>query len=337
MVEPVLLLVAGVIALALLVLIARNLVRMDRADRALKAPPPLPTDESRPVRQPPVSPLAPAREIPADRLEPTPSPVQFSAYSPKEAAPDVWQPLFGYVFRGVAAAQVRADALQQLGERADGFREADQPAQQPVATGALITATPVLDGFQINPPSQTIGFYEDWHRFDFKLRPVSAPRGLAVNGRLTFSVEGVIVADVPLSIFIGEPTLPAEPVSATRKAYDAIFCSYSRRDRQIVERVERAYRILGLDYLRDMISIRAGEDWNDALEKMIERADIFQLFWSESSAASDHVRAEWAYALSLANKPQNFIRPVFWQQPMPPVPPALQHIHFAYDETLDDA
>ena len=39
--------------------------------------------------------------------------------------------------------------------------------------------------------------------------------------------------------------------------------------------------------------------------------------------------------LALANKPGNFIRPVYWQQPMPPVPPPLQHIHFAYDETLD--
>ena len=85
-----------------------------------------------------------------------------------------------------------------------------------------------------------------------------------------------------------------------------------------------------------MISIRSGEDWNDALKTMIERADIFQLFWSHTAAASDHVRMEWEYALSLANKPENFVRPVFWQQPMPPVPEPLQRIHFAYDDTLDD-
>ena len=351
MVEPVLLIVAGVIALALIRLIGKNLLRMDRAERPQ---PPVPTDEaSLPPLEPPQPttprwlteqndalprPTPPQRGIPDDVLEPaSTAPVRFSAYYPKEAAPDAWQPLLGYVFRETVAAAVRADARRQLGERAADFREAEQPASQPVASGALVTATPVLDGFQVNPPSQTVGFYEDWQRFDFKLRATDAPVGLAVNGRLTFSVEGVIVADVPLSIFVGASApAGAEPVSATRKPYDAIFCSYSRQDRQIVERVERAYKILGLDYLRDMISIRSGENWNDALKAMIARADIFQLFWSQTSAASEHVRMEWEYALALADKPDNFIRPVFWQQPMPPVPEALQHLHFAYDDTLDE-
>lgn len=329
--------VAGLVALGLFVLIARNLARMDRDERQQRsaAPPAgrVPTEPS------PQSPTSPRRDIPAHLLEeqPAPEPVQFSAYAPREAAPDRWQPLLAYVFRGSAAEHVRDDAHRQLGDAAAGFRTVEEPSQRPIAEGALVTATPHLEGFEVNPPSQSVAFYEDWQRFAFRIRPVSAPSRLAVNGQLTFTVEGIIVADVPLSVFVSETqTTNAQPTSASSKPYDAIFCSYSRQDKQIVERIERAYKILGLTYLRDMTTIRAGEDWNAALKAMIERADIFQLFWSHTAATSKHVQMEWEYALSLPDKPANFIRPVFWQQPMPPVPQPLQHVHFAYDEKLDE-
>ena len=68
---------------------------------------------------------------------------------------------------------------------------------------------------------------------------------------------------------------------------------------------------------------------------MIDRADIFQLFWSNTAAASKYVRQEWEHALNLQRQ-QGFIRPVYWQQPMPPPPPELGAIHFAYEPELDD-
>jgi hypothetical protein len=355
--EPLFLIVAGAIALTLILIVGRNLVRLDRQEREryfLSPPPPdePPDRTAKPVTPPspqiPPSPqvtpprpstIGPNRTIPTDRMEQTrpQEPVAFSAYAPKEAAPNGWQPLLGYIYRQTAANVVRNDAQQQLGSKAGDFRETGDTSARPIEEEALVTATPMLDGFQVNPPSLTLGFYEDWQRFDFKIRPTTAPLQQAVNGRLSFSVEGVIVADVPLSVYVGETAVANAPTQGTTaKAYDAIFCSYSRQDIHIIERVERAYKILGLDYLRDMISIRSGEDWNDALKRMIDRADIFQLFWSNTAATSKHVQMEWEYALSLPNKPQNFVRPVFWQKPMPPVPQPLQHIHFAYDETLDD-
>ena len=122
---------------------------------------------------------------------------------------------------------------------------------------------------------------------------------------------------------------------ATSPVYQAIFCSYSHQDTQIVERVERAYKALGLDFLRDVMMLKSGQDWNAELLNMIDRADIFQLFWSNTAAASKYVREEWEHALNL-RRPLGFIRPVYWQQPMPPPPPELAAIHFAYEPELDD-
>ena len=251
--------------------------------------------------------------------------------------PNNWQPLRAYVFKQSAAAAVTADAKQQLGEQFSSYRDVSRPATTAIAEGALITATPELNGFQFNPPSAQIAFYSDFERFDFKLRAMTAPLDQASNGRITFSVEGVIVCDVPLSIYVSE-SIPAhttvESVPVTRPIYQAIFCSYSRQDTQIVEHVERAYKALGLEFLRDVETLKSGQDWAAELPRLIERADIFQLFWSQASAQSEAVRKEWTFALSLNRQDGGFIRPVFWQQPLPAPPPELGAINFAYQPEL---
>ncbi len=280
---------------------------------------------------------APADEAQAKEAAAPDAPVQFSAYTPREMMPNSWQPVRAYIFKQSAADQVTVDAKQQLGDQFADYRDVSRPATTAVAEGALITATPELGGFQFNPPSAQIAFYNDFERFDFKLRAVSAPLDQASNGRITFSVEGVIVCDVPLSIYVSE-TIPGrttvEAVPVTRPVYQAIFCSYSRQDTQIVEHVERAYKALGLDFLRDVETLKSGQDWAAELPRLIEQADIFQLFWSQASAQSAAVRKEWTFALSLNRQASGFIRPVFWQQPLPPPPPELGAINFAYQPDL---
>ena len=59
---------------------------------------------------------------------------------------------------------------------------------------------------------------------------------------------------------------------------------------------------------------------------MIERADIFQLFWSRNAAKSKYVENEWRYALRLGREPSRFIRPVYWTEPMLPPPPELRRL-----------
>lgn len=85
-----------------------------------------------------------------------------------------------------------------------------------------------------------------------------------------------------------------------------------------------------MNYLRDVHSIRSGEDWDERLRTLIAQADIFQLFWSRNSSASANVRKEWQFALSLRGKREAFIRPVYWVKPLAPPPPELADIHFAY-------
>lgn len=314
------------------------------------SPPAAPAPLPKPIAPPPppasIPQPAPAIKPPASTLPGSAIPVaegsenvHFSCYYPREIAPNVWQSMAAYVYRGFAAAATLKDAEDVLGARLATMRQVAQATQQTLPEGAMITATPYLEGFQFNPPSLTIGLFENWQRFDFKLRAVKAPLYVSTNGLISFSVEGLIIAQIPLSVFVA-PELTVTPNSATgatlQKLYTAIFCSYSRDDRVIIDRVERAYKVLGFDFLRDVHTLKSGQEWNDGLYDMIKRADIFQLFWSKTAADSPFVEREWRYALSLDRDETNFIRPVYWEEPIPPVPDALSHIHFAFEPQLDD-
>ena len=71
-----------------------------------------------------------------------------------------------------------------------------------------------------------------------------------------------------------------------RAAVSQIFASYSHLDVQVVEELERYGKMLGDEYLRDVNRLRSGQQWNHELLRMIEEADVFQLFWSRNSMGS---------------------------------------------------
>lgn len=83
-----------------------------------------------------------------------------------------------------------------------------------------------------------------------------------------------------------------------------------------------------MEYLRDIRVLRSGETWNSALLGKIEGADIFQFCWSQAAKRSEYVTQEWRHAL--AQKRKSFVRPMYWQIPMPEPPPELADIHFIY-------
>lgn len=296
----------------------------DKPQAAISAPAPMPG--AAPSAQP-------AKKSERKRDVSQDTTARFSAYYPPEIKLEVWETLYAYIFRPIAGSLVEADVYRELEQKIAAYRRIDEVTSQVVEEGTLITATPYLPGVQFNPPQLMIGFYDDWQRFEFKLRAKEAPLEQSVNGYITFTTAGIIIAEIPISIFVTARIRQTQPIMAAQKIYNAIFCSYSHADTAIVERVELACKTLGLDYLRDVHTLKSGQDWNDQLYHLIEQADIFQLFWSEKASKSIYVEQEWRHALALADR-SHFIRPVYWNQPMPHVPEELSHIHFSYQPDL---
>ncbi|HEX7182151.1 MAG TPA: toll/interleukin-1 receptor domain-containing protein [Thermoanaerobaculia bacterium] len=264
-----------------------------------------------------------------------PDEVQISAWHPRALPVGETAKLLVYAHLLAARDAVAADAGQMLGKAAGGYREAEAQATAAIAPGTEILVVPQGEGLLFDPPEARITWSGAWQRADFAMTATGERAGHVIEGSIACYVGPLLIADLRLPVVVPRPGETGEPRGEDRavqsaRLYQAIFASYSHADTAIVEAMEKACKALGMDYLRDVMSLRSGESWSDGLLGMIERADIFQLFWSTPASQSAYVEQEWRHALGLAErKGPAFIRPIYWERPLPPVPDPLKPLHFA--------
>ena len=276
-----------------------------------------------------------------------PDEVQFTVYRPKVVRPGEWNVMLAFAHladrRPEAPAddpdpieQVRAQALSILGPQAKEFRDTSVEARQAVPREAEITLLPYAPGIEFNPERRAFRWTKDLHREQFDLRASADLDGKTARGRLSAYLGAILLAEIDLSIKVDSshrkaPKDEPQEVAAARP-FRKIFASYSHKDVEIVRQYETFVQTLGDRYLRDVRDLRSGEEWNEALLKLIDQADVFQLFWSNNAMRSEFVRREWEHALSLGRP--FFVRPTYWENPFPEssdpqLPPEeLGRIHF---------
>jgi len=276
--------------------------------------------------------------------------VQFSVYRPRVIASGRWVTLLAFAHlaekRADAAAdepepleQVEREAADALKGDLSSFQRLVEDTRHAIPADGEITFVPLVPGIEFNPPKLGIQWTESVHQARFRMRASAATEGKTVRGDLSVYCGVLLVADLQLSITVDSKRARAKNADSALardgkavSRYGNIFASYSHADAEMVARIQDGARTLGHDYLMDAVSLRAGERWNEALQALIERADVFQLFWSSQSMHSEFVQREWQYALSLKRK--NFVRPTYWEVPMPrsdnPAlpPPELADLHF---------
>lgn len=218
-----------------------------------------------------------------------------------------------------------------------------------LAIGTYINVVPESDEIEFEPRSLEKKWHGDWTRFEFEFRPSELIQDETVFARISIQVAGIEVAHIKTAIevltleddeskpeeTISNPLMNAKLQSKTVTPYQRIFISYSRLDSKVVRAYKLAQIALGNEAFLDVDNLRTGENWRAALARAIDDADVFQLFWSENSANSEHCRYEWDYALRTRcadKKCEGFIRPVYWSglQPNPDPPTELSDFNFRY-------
>ena len=273
--------------------------------------------------------------------------VQFTVFRPNEVAPARWSEMLAFAHlaskRPNAASDspeplevVEKQAQALLGQDLARYRQLSEDAAAPVPYEGQLTFLPEVTGVEFDPPSASFRWIDDVHRVEFRLRPAAGLAGTTARGQLSVLCGSILLAEITLSLRVTQSAEIAPKASATvpqqASMYRKIFASYSHRDAAVVEQFRAFAKTLGDRYLIDVADLRAGENWSDALEKLICDADVFQLFWSWNSIRSPFVRREWEYALSLGRP--NFLRPTYWEQPLPALPeeglppPSLAALHF---------
>jgi len=271
--------------------------------------------------------------------------VQFTAYCPREIRPEVYTTVLAFAHLEELPPEAPTDAIDPeeevkrqarnvLGDEIKNYRSTTQESLSAIPREGELIFVLELDGFRCNPPRQTVFWEENVHRVEFRVRAPAALHGKTCRGQLRVFLGDILLAEVVLRVLVTRSASADRVPDAERlplRRYRKIFASYSRSDAAIVEQFERYAAGLGDEYLRDVVHLRTGENWNAGLKRLIDEADVFQLFWSTNSMLSPFVREEWMYALSLSRS--HFVRPLYWEQPFPEdpphlPPPELRELHF---------
>jgi hypothetical protein len=261
--------------------------------------------------------------------------LRFSIQYPKEIQPRVWYSLFAYVYHVKQAKDVGRDmaAMSQHGNANLLSPRPVTPIDSP--SDVQLQIKPVdCRRLTFNPARTVIAVYDAWQRFHMEFFAEEHDADYDVEGAMALSLDPIDyeVTRVSMQLSVRPDAGKYEVARSDARVYRRIFACYSHRDSMIVEQMGRMLEALGDRYLRDCLDLRAGQTWSNRLKELIDEADVFQLFWSSNAARSGFVEAEWRYAHSLVQdgkKPPNFIRPVYWEEPIPtPVPPELENLHF---------
>jgi glutamine cyclotransferase len=302
--------------------------------------------------------LAPAQfESESTRIEPVPETnsrpsessslpeenVQFTVYRPATLVAGHWHRMlvFTHIDEDPDQAANEMTPAQEVSERAqrilaeefESYRQLAADSQFPVPRESEVTLIPEVPKITFNPPRRSFTWATGLrvHDESFLVRAPDDLMGSLARGRLSIFLGHLLLADIAIAFRIeavSSNLAASEPQwnrSSTRP-FRKVFASYSHRDVQIVKAMEHHVKALGYEYLRDVVHLRSGEHWNDRLLGLINEADIFQLFWSSNSARSTYVEREWRYALGLSRGA--FVRPAFWEVPMPAPPEPLRSLHF---------
>jgi CheY-like chemotaxis protein len=249
--------------------------------------------------------------------------IRFLASYPEFLAPGSDYALLGYVFTETVQQQVLHDAYDHI-----AAEEAIYSGEAAIHENS-VTAVPRIPGFMIEPERITREFHRAWHRFEFTIfAPYRPQTGF---GSIDFYVNGIIAASISMTIEVREEDSEEKRHYVVAEPYQRIYCSYSHDDTRIAEHIDAVTHMPGHEFLRDVHTLRRGQDFSEENLHLIEQADAFQLFWSKHAAESEYMAKEWHHALMLNEKPPTFIRPVYWDDPFDAaIPPELQPVHFSF-------
>jgi len=272
--------------------------------------------------------------------------VQFTVYRPTRVQPERWYPLLAFAHRTDPiegptgevmnpVEEVARQAATLLSAAPGSFDLLRADSEFGLVRGTDLRFEPWLDTGEFNPAQASLRWEEPIHRVEFRLRVPASSEGRRLKGGLRVFIGPLMIGEVPFQLPVSATATDeiAPSTQESAKRFRQIFASYSHRDSEVVEEVERYVSLTGDRYMIDVRTLRSGEVWDDRLRELIDEADIFQLFWSRNAMYSPYVRQEWEYALQLGR--EGFVRPVYWEEPLPADPQQdlptseLRKLHFS--------
>jgi hypothetical protein len=261
----------------------------------------------------------------------TRDPVEFTTGYPSRIRSNHTYPLLVWVYR----EELKEKVEQRLGKLAKMLGEMPKSSQMESNTlipiGTRLEITPRIAGVSVNPSRLQLTWFGEIEEAVFRIQ-YDESQGITdfCVGFIDVSASGLLIAKIPVSISFSQTKAQLLWERSNAQMISRVFASYARED-LAVNGCKAAYKGLGINLFIDKYDISSGKPWQDVIRRSIGDHDLFQLFWSQYAADSDNVSKEWHLALSIAaQRSEDFVRPLYWSEPMADPPKDLADINFTF-------
>jgi hypothetical protein len=152
----------------------------------------------------------------------------------------------------------------------------------------VLTVRLNVDGLNVDDGEDTILWTGEIGEAGFPVRvPQDAAHG-ATHGLATIHWDGMQIAKIHFAIHVGAAAATSEDPPSREERHRTAFASYASQDRdRVVARVQ-GLKKAGVDVFMDIVDLRAGQLWEEALWREIPARDIFYLFCIADEGARIH-------------------------------------------------
>jgi hypothetical protein len=251
--------------------------------------------------------------------------VDFAVFGPEALAPghrhiiDVW-----------AYAAGDLETVKTLAAEVNRDHVFGRKAGLPVYHEAVIKLTLSMPGVDIADPSDIIIWHGDPTNASFAVAVPADTMESELIGIVQLSIDGVPFGKITfVAPLLDVDTGPTKDYERTFACIRAAFASYASAERaEVLGRLQGMRAVCpDLDVFLDVLSLRAGDDWESRLREEVSTRDAFYLFWSTAASSSEWVAREWRMALD--QRGIDYIVPVPLQDPRDAPPPSeLSRLHF---------
>jgi hypothetical protein len=202
--------------------------------------------------------------------------------------------------------------------------------------GSVIMVELYLPGMEIDEPVQRLTWKSRTTSIQFGVSVPTDARQGPLLGRLVLHHDGIPVGSLRFKLDVSPkgagPSLMLQQLEGAPQRYQEAFISYSSQDRsEVLKRVQMLDRF-HIRFFQDVLNLEPGTRWEQELYRHIDTCDLFLLFWSSASKASEWVDKEVQYALARRKESGSElpeIVPILIEGPPVPLPPEyLAHLHF---------
>ena len=257
---------------------------------------------------------------------------RITAAYPQVIPPRKWRTIEVFIYLKKMKALVDRE-IDKLKDHDDiEYEESSSQFLRALPEGCPIRITLSSEILRSNPSEISILWLEPYNRLQFRVCTFEEISNITMAPiDIDVFANDLLVASLRLPIIIDTNVLEPKNVNSDAQWYEKIFASYARENLRIAKHLKERYAALGLSMFIDLDDLRSGDMWLPKLFSEIETSDLFQLLWSKAASKSDNVKREWKHAVEISEtKGHKFIRPIYWEVPMPEIPEELKDINFRY-------